>query len=178
MKKGTLIVFVVLISLFLAPMAGAAPQGTLRVALSTFPNALYTAYSDERNAHNAAWQLYDSLVWVNDEGKIEPALATSWKVSPDGCTYTFNLRKGVVFHNGEPFTADSVVLTWNLMKQEKVKWSEKFNFVNNVKKIDDYTVAISTEILQRKGGTGFSEPSHRHRSFPLCGMEKRRPAYL
>jgi peptide/nickel transport system substrate-binding protein len=145
MKKSTFVLFLVLIPLVFAQMAGAAPQGTLRVALSTFPNALYTALSDERNAHNASWQLYDSLVWVNDDGKVEPALAETWTVSEDGRTYTFKLRKGVVFHNGEPFTADSVVFTWNLMKQDKVKWSEKFNFVKDVKKIDDHTVAISTE---------------------------------
>jgi peptide/nickel transport system substrate-binding protein len=145
MKKGTFILFLVLIPFIFAQMAGAAPQGTLRVALSTFPNALYTALSDERNAHNAAWQLFDSLVWVNDEGKVEPALAESWTVSEDGRTYTFKLRKGVVFHNGESFTADSAVLTWNLMKQKEIKWSEKFDFVKDVKKIDDYTVAISTE---------------------------------
>ena len=137
MKKGTFIIFLVLIPFIFPQMGGAAPQGTLRVALSTFPNALYVALSDERNAHNAAWQLYDSLVWYNDEDKLEPALAESWTVSADGRTYTFKLRKGVVFHNGEPFTADSVVLTWNLMKQKEIKWSEKFNFVKDVKKIDD-----------------------------------------
>ena len=145
MKKGTILQFLILIPFLLAKTAAAEPQGELRVALSTFPNALYTAMSDERNAHNAAWQLYDSLVWVNDDGKLEPALAESWEVSADGCTYTFKLRKGVVFHNGEPFTADSVVLTWNLMKKDEVKWSEKFDLVKDVKKIDDHTVAISTE---------------------------------
>ncbi|RJQ64477.1 MAG: hypothetical protein C4530_02150, partial [Desulfobacteraceae bacterium] len=145
MKRITFIVFLVLFPLVIVQAAGAAPQGTLRVALSTVPNALYTALSDERNAHNAAWQLYDSLVWVDDDGKVQPALAESWAVSEDRCTYTFKLRKGVVFHNDEPFTADSVVLTWQLMKQGKVKWSEKFNFVKEVKKIDDHTVAVSTE---------------------------------
>ena len=54
MKKGTFILFLVLIPLIFAQTAAAAPQGTLRVALSTFPNALYTALSDERNAHNAS----------------------------------------------------------------------------------------------------------------------------
>ncbi len=145
MKKGTILLFLILIPFLLAKTAAAEPQGDLRVALSTFPNALYTAMSDERNAHNAAWQLYDSLAWVNDDGKLEPALSESWEVSADGCTYTFKLRKGVVFHNGEPFTADSVVLTWNLMKKDEVKWSEKFDLVKGVKKIDDHTVAISTE---------------------------------
>lgn len=145
MKRSTIFFFLLLVPLVLTPIAGAQPQGTLRVALSVSPNALCLPLSDERNAHNASEQLYDSLVWVNDNAEVVPALAKSWTVSDDGCTYTFKLRKGVVFHNGEPFTADSVVFTWEQMKQDRIKWSEKFTFVSKVKKIDDYTVTISTE---------------------------------
>ncbi len=43
---------------------------------------------------------------------LEPALATSWKVSPDGLTYTFQLRKGVTFHDGTPMDAKSVVASF------------------------------------------------------------------
>ena len=42
---------------------------------------------------------------------LAPALAESWTVSADGLTYEFVLRKGVVFHNGDPFTADDVIFT-------------------------------------------------------------------
>lgn len=45
-----------------------------------------------------------------DTGKIVPWLATDWEVSPDGLTYTFNLRDDVTFSDGTAFTADSVVL--------------------------------------------------------------------
>ena len=145
MKRNTIFFLLLLIPFIFAQMGVAAPQGTLRVALSVSPNALCLPFSDERNAHNASEQLYDSLVWVNDNAKVVPALAESWTISEDGCTYTFKLRKGVVFHNGEAFTADSVVFTWEQMRQDKIKWSEKFTFVKKVKKIDDYTVTISTE---------------------------------
>ncbi len=145
MKRFTLMVFATIVCFLVAAAASAAPQGTLRVGLSTYPNALYVSISDERNAHNVAWQLYDSLVWINEEGKLEPALAESWDISEDGKTYTFNLRQGVKFHNGEPFTADDVVFTWKNNIVDKIKWSEKFTIAKAVEKVDDYTVKISTE---------------------------------
>jgi peptide/nickel transport system substrate-binding protein len=123
----------------------AEPKGTLRVALSTFPNSLDLPVSAERNSHNASQQLYNSLVWINEEAKVVPALAESWEVSEDGTEYTFKLRQGVTFHNGEPFTADAVVFSWNRGKQEEMQWSEKWQIVKSVEKIDDFTVKVVTE---------------------------------
>ena len=56
------------------------------------------------------WQLsYEALVEVLPDGTIAPLLATEWTASADGLTYTFTLRDGVMFHNGEPFEPDDVV---------------------------------------------------------------------
>ena len=53
--------------------------------------------------------VYEGLVKIDQaDGKILPALAESWTVSPDGLTYDFTLRKDVTFSNGQPFTADDV----------------------------------------------------------------------
>jgi peptide/nickel transport system substrate-binding protein len=127
------------------PVESTGPQGTLRVALSIFPNSLFLPLTDERNADNAASQLYDSLVFMDREGNITPMLAESWDVSEDGATYTFHLRQGVTFHNGEPFTADDVIATWEYGKSEQSKWPDKYTLVTAVEKVDDYTVKISTE---------------------------------
>ena len=121
------------------------PQGTLIVALTTRPNSLDMASSAERNAENAATQLYDSLVWVDAQGVKVPALAESWDVSADGTEYTFQLREGVTFHNGEPFTADAVVFSWEHGRNPEMQWSDRWNRAESVEKIDDYTVKISTE---------------------------------
>lgn len=50
----------------------------------------------------------DSLVWQNEDGTFSPWLATSWTVSDDGRSYTFELRHDVTFHDGEPFNAAAV----------------------------------------------------------------------
>ncbi len=55
--------------------------------------------------------LYEPLLYVNPPGSAEPytpCLATSWEVSDDGLTWTFNLREGVTFHDGEPFNSEAV----------------------------------------------------------------------
>jgi peptide/nickel transport system substrate-binding protein len=96
------------------------------------------------NASNTARGIFDSLVWLDDQGEVQPALAESWEVSDDGLTYTFNLRQGVTFHNGEPFNADSVVFSWNRYKNKELQWNERWNEANSVEKVDDYTVKIST----------------------------------
>jgi ABC-type transport system substrate-binding protein len=119
------------------------PQGMITVALATNPNTLDAPICAERNCQNAAGQLFDSLLWVNDQSEIEPALAESWDVSDDGLTYTFHLRKDVTFHNGEPFNADAVVFSWNRYKSKDLQWNERWNIADNVEKVDDYTVKVT-----------------------------------
>ena len=100
-------------------------KGTLTVAVTTFPNSLDVPATSEVNAAMVAWQMYDSLVWVDDTGTIVPALAESWEVSDDGTEYTFKLRDGVTFHNGEPFTADSVVVSWERGSRPEMQFSDR-----------------------------------------------------
>ncbi|PZF86685.1 ABC transporter substrate-binding protein [Jiangella anatolica] len=57
---------------------------------------------------------WDALVSVTAGSEYGPRLAESWEVSPDGTTWTFHLRDDVVWSDGEPFTADDVVFTYNL----------------------------------------------------------------
>jgi peptide/nickel transport system substrate-binding protein len=128
-----------------AEPAAAGPQGTLQVALTTYPNALDLPNAAERNAANPSWQIYNSLVWVDDDGKITPALAESWEVSEDGTTYTFKLRQDVTFHNGEPFNADAVVFSWERGKRPEMQWSDRWTRAKSVEKVDDYTVKVITE---------------------------------
>src|SRR3954447_23625029 len=65
--------------------------------------------TDTQEGYVAAANVYDCLV-LYDLGAttIRPGLAESWDISDDGLTYTFHLRQGVKFHDGEPFNADAV----------------------------------------------------------------------
>ena len=79
-----------------------------------------------------------------------PGLAESWSVAPDQKTWTFKLRQGVRWSDGQPFTADDVVFTWN-----DIMYNPEFNRVTfdlfriggqnfAVTKVDDFTVQVVT----------------------------------
>lgn len=144
--RQKLFVVICLILLSLPAIAqGEQPTGELTVALPNDPTSLYTALASDRTALNAAWQLYDSLVFVDENGELQPALAESWQVSDDGLSYTFTLRQGVTFHNGEPFTAADVVTTWEQGSVETNDWSPQFTPVTAINVIDDFTVEFQLE---------------------------------
>jgi ABC-type transport system substrate-binding protein len=64
-------------------------------------------------------QVYDHLVYIDESNRPVADLATSWE-SPDGRTWTFNLREGVKFSNGEDLTAEDVVFTFNRLRNPDV----------------------------------------------------------
>jgi len=61
------------------------------------------------------YQVFSALVRVNKDFKVVSDLAESWTVSDDGKTFTFNLRSGVKWHDGKPFSAEDVKFTYELM---------------------------------------------------------------
>ena len=87
--------------------------------------------------------VYEPLVWYNPPGSAEqlrPALATSWETSADGLTWTFHLRKGVRFHDGEPFNAAAV--KYSIDRTIKMKKGSSYIWPKETKisVVDDYTV--------------------------------------
>lgn len=121
------------------------PEGELIVSLSTFPNSIYTPNAAERNADNVASQIFEGLTWIDDEGNVVPALAESWEISEDGTEYTFTLRQGVKFHNGEDFDAQDVVTSWEAGTDPVNAYSYDVARTTSVEVIDDYTVKLTSE---------------------------------
>ena len=75
------------------------------------------AVNDTLNQHRSnftvsrmvARNVLECLTWVNPaDGSVNPWLAESWEISPDGLEYTFKLKEGVVFHDSTPFNAQAV----------------------------------------------------------------------
>ena len=85
---------------------------------------------------------YEGLTRYNPKFEVEPALATKWTyVSPT--QVRFELRRGVKFHDGSDFTADDVVFNFGRIKQPQGTMSIYVTGINDVKKIDDYTVEMT-----------------------------------
>lgn len=78
--------------------------------------------------------LFDTLTWKDSKGVI-PWLAKSWSVSKDGKAYTFQLEKGVKWHDGKPFTADDVVFSFNYYKKHPFNWTGDVSRIQSVEKL-------------------------------------------
>jgi len=147
MKKFILILMAWVI---IAPVPGAlaaTPQkgGNLIVCQPAEPPGLdptaNTAAAIDRVVFS---NIYEGLIKVDRNGEFIPGLATKWEVSPGGKIYTFHLRQGVKFHNGEAFNAG--VAKWNIERaaaESSVNaHPEYFRGIGQIETPDDYTLVL------------------------------------
>jgi peptide/nickel transport system substrate-binding protein len=105
-----------------APSASTAATpkdgGTLVAAIPGDISSTDTAFIQDSNSSAVSNQVIEGLVGTKPgtTGTIIPVLSTDWTASPDGLTYTFNLRTGVKFHDGTDFNADAVCYNYNRWK--------------------------------------------------------------
>jgi len=125
------------------PHAVKAPEGgTVTRALTSEPSSLDPHGPPGSGQNVILPYIFDTLVFRDVDNTYKPFLAESWEISSDGKIYTFKLRQGVTFHNGEPMNAQAVVFTFERFK-EKGSRNPLAGDVMNIAKIeavDDYTV--------------------------------------
>ncbi len=89
------------------------------------------------------------LTHINADLVAQPDLASDWTVADDGKEYTFNLRQGVKFHNGDAFTADDVIYTYNRSKDPKKSFhSRVIANVTEVVRVNDHTLKMRLKAPQ------------------------------
>jgi peptide/nickel transport system substrate-binding protein len=108
-----------------------------------------TAGAASAIAEITQYNIYETLTKINSDGSVSPLLAESWEVSPDLRTYTFKLRRGVKFQNGEPFNAQAVKFSFERAGAEKSTNKDKrtFSSMEAVQAVDDHTVVIVNKEL-------------------------------
>jgi oligopeptide transport system substrate-binding protein len=127
--------------------------------LANDPSSLDPAQIADIYAVAVANQIFDGLVEFDVHLNILPALAQSWSASRDGLVWTFNLRKGVQFHNGREMKADDVVYSFSRFIDpavgsrrswflDKVKGAAEFRkgqskTLEGIKAVDHYSVEIT-----------------------------------
>jgi peptide/nickel transport system substrate-binding protein len=127
--------------------AGALAQGrkdSITLAMTLEPPGLDpTAGAASAIAEITLYNIYETLTKINPDGSVSPLLAEGWEISPDLRTYTFRLRKGVKFSNGEPFNARTVKFAFDRAGGEKSTNKDKRTFANiSTQVVDDHTVVL------------------------------------
>lgn len=145
MKRVWLLIFLAFFATFFAPGLWCAERDTLVVYLGTQPlTPLNPAYSTTRQSIVLYHNWGDTLLCRDTiQTGLVPCLARSWQWI-DSHTLEFRLRKGVRFHNGEPFTAEAVRFSMELLKGPDSLVSRYLAPFERVEAVDDYTVRIRT----------------------------------
>ncbi len=95
--------------------------GVYRRALGNEPATLDPARVNDIYSRSVTEQIFDGLVRFDQNLMIAPALASYWKASRDGLTWTFTLRKGVTFHHGREMTAADVAYSLTRLLDPRAK---------------------------------------------------------
>lgn len=158
-----------------AIVVGPVAAKELTVGVASEPTSMDPHFHNLGPNNSLMSHIYDALVHQDESQRLIPGLASSWKPLND-TTWEFNLRKGVKFHDGTPFTADDVIFTYE--RAANVEGSPSsfglYTKGKTLKKIDDHTLHIITEgpyplmpqdvsnllIISRKHGEGASTPDY------------------
>jgi peptide/nickel transport system substrate-binding protein len=92
------------------------------------------------------YNILEGLTKINVDGSVTPLLAESWTMDPDGKSYTFKLKKGVKFSDGEPFDSSAVKFSFERAKDEKSTNKAKgavFNNISSISAPDPLTVILT-----------------------------------
>ena len=136
---------IVLLAFFVVLIAGVAQAQenpvVLRLGSTYMIDTLNPANGFYGYAIRPLW--YDTLVTWAGGDQFEPGLAESWSVSDDGLTWTFNIRRGVAFHDGTPLTAHEIA--WNInwiIENEVPSMISYMTNVGSAEAVDDTTLLI------------------------------------
>ncbi len=117
--------------------------GMLIYPLTAEPRPIDTQHQfGDKNCDIVCQHVYENLVWVDKDFKIQPWLATSWEMAPDSKSCVFHLRKGVTFHDGTPFDAKAVAANFKRMPDVKA-WKFVGAWFESTEIIDDHTIRIN-----------------------------------
>jgi len=126
----------------------------IAVAIGVEPENLDPLKMTSAPAATVSEHMVENLLYLNEDGELEPALAVNWEVADDGMSYLIELREGVTFHDGEPFNAEAVKYNLDRFMGKGEFEGESpavFGFllgeVDNVEVVDEYTIRINMDEL-------------------------------
>ena len=139
-----------LLALGILAVTSPAMGQTLRVALNQDLRSSEPGVNRDGNTDVVMTNVVEGLVSYDKGGAVKPLLAESYQISPDGKTYTFKLRKGVKFHNGNSLTSADVVWNFDRYMNPKTNWYclNDFNGTNGTKVVSYSAPDADTFLIQ------------------------------
>jgi peptide/nickel transport system substrate-binding protein len=142
MKRICLLLAVTLLGVSLvAPLQAASPN-KFTVAVGQEPSSMDPSLVGVGGDYTIVENYGEYLIQRIPNGDLKPALATSWKVSPDGKEIEFTLRKGVTFHSGDPLTMKDVLFSFERGQAKNQTIKTRLRFVDRLEVLDDYRFKI------------------------------------
>lgn len=138
--------------------------GTIVVGTSTEPESLDPHNTGQAAANIITGNIGGSLVFQNPETmEFEPYLAETWETSDDGKVWTFTIREGVTFHNGDELTAEDFVTTYERAKETNFVASGNLNELESAVAEDSHTLILTLKepfapLLQYLSDPGWLQP--------------------
>ncbi len=122
--------------------------GVLKLAFSADPAGFDPAMGPSGMSHVVIEQVYSTLMSLNPDANPYHDLAESYEMSGDGLEYTFHLRAGVKFHNGDPLTAEDVKFTFDRLRAPDSGYSygSQVSTIKDVAVIDPLTVKFTLSV--------------------------------
>lgn len=126
--------------------SGATEPAVVRIGWAGSPDTLNPGTAVLSEAYTLFELVYDAMVQLQLDGSYTPELAESWTTSDDGTVWTFTVRDGITWHDGEPLTAGDIAFSYNFYQEQ----GEAFPFLpvytdyfESVEAPDDSTVVIT-----------------------------------
>jgi len=127
--------------------AGGAAGGALVMARADEASSLVPSIPTDNASIWVIEEIYDTLLVPSSDGlKVEPSVATSWKQSADGLSWTFTLRDGVTFSNGQPLTSADVKFSIDQNRKEDAPFYFLDAVITDIQTPDAKTVVLKTKV--------------------------------
>ncbi|MFC4352591.1 ABC transporter substrate-binding protein [Fodinicurvata halophila] len=144
--KAAAVASVATLALVAGPALAEEPKrgGTANVVIQPEPPSLDLGMVQNAPTQMVAGNIFESLLKYDHDLDPIPNLATDWEVNEDGTVYTFNLKEGVKWHDGENFTAEDVIFSMDeMLRETNPRLRVNLEHVEKMEALDDYTVRFT-----------------------------------
>ena len=131
------------LALTLSSLVPPASAQTLKVVMHSDVKILDPIWTTAYIVRNHGYMIYDTLFSVDSKLAVQPQMVESWKVSDDKLVYTFTLRDGLKFHDGQPVTAEDCVVSLRRWAARDAMGQKLMDFTSELKAVDARTFTLA-----------------------------------